>query len=80
MPTNQNKRESQIVKLMNKDSINVVIVKNKAYWVHENVFYCSRVLKDGTIDTDNAKPVDVFSMSKKQAEGLLKILDSLSEK
>lgn len=69
-----------MTKLINKNSIDVVIVQNKAYWVHENVFYCARVLKDGTIDTNNAKPVDVFALSKKQAEGLLQILDSLSEK
>lgn len=66
-------------KMLNKNSINVAIVNNKAYWVHNNVFYCTGILEDGTIDTDNAKPIDVFSMSKKQTKELLSILDSIKE-
>ena len=74
---NQNKT-SQIQKLLDKQSVNVAIVNNKAYWVFENTFYMANV-SDGQIDTENAIPVDVFSASKKEAVDLLKILDSLKE-
>ena len=74
---NNNKKISQMNKLLNKNSINVAIVDSNAYWVHDNVFYSTKVLDSGEIDTDNAKPVDVFSSSKKQLKFLLKIIDSL---
>lgn len=74
---NQNKT-SQIQKLLDKQSVNVAIVNNKAYWVFENTFYMANV-SNGQIDTENAIPVDVFSASKKEAVDLLKILDSLKE-
>lgn len=70
---------SQMQKLIDKKSINVAIVDNKAYWVNNNVFYVAPIREDGLIDTDNAEPVDVFSVSKKQTKALLQILDSLKE-
>jgi len=66
--------------IFDKNSISVAIVENKAYWVHENIFYCANINNFGKIDTDNAKPIDVFSLSKKETKQLLTILDSLSEK
>jgi hypothetical protein len=75
-----NKRQSQIEKLIDKQSVNVAIVNDKAYWVYNNTFYSASIKNDGEIDTDNAIPVDVFSASKKEAVNLLKILDSLKEK
>lgn len=76
----QNKRQSQIEKIIDKQSVNVAIVDNKAYWVYNNTFYSADVNINGQIDADNAIPVDVFSASKKEASKLLKILDSLKEK
>lgn len=66
-------------KLFKKDLINIAIVDKKAYWVHDNTFYVAEVDDNGRIDTDNAQPIDVFSLSKKQAANLLKILDSLKD-
>jgi hypothetical protein len=71
---------SQIGKIIDKQSVSVAIVNNKAYWVFDNTFYSASIKTDGEIDTDNALPVDVFSASKKEAVSLLKILDSLKEK
>jgi uncharacterized protein YaiL (DUF2058 family) len=76
---NKNK-ESQMQQLLGKNSISVAIVENKAYWVHNNTVYRADIDTLGEIDTDNAKPIDVFSLSKKETKELLKILDSLSEK
>lgn len=73
-------KKSQIQQLIDKQSVNVAIVNDKAYWVYDNTFYSANINVDGQIDTDNALPVDVFSASKKEAVNLLKILDSLKEK
>ncbi len=67
-------------KILDITSVSVAIVNNKAYWVHNNIFYSASIDSSGEIDTDNAKPVDPFSMSEKETKKLLKILDSLSEK
>jgi hypothetical protein len=75
----KNKR-SQMEQIFDKNSISVAIVENKAYWVHNNTIYRADIDTLGEIDTDNAKPIDVFSLSKKETKQLLKILDSLSEK
>ena len=79
-PKNKNKGKSQMKNLIDKDSVNVAILNNKAYWVHNNTFYTAVIMENGEIDADNASPVDVFTASKKEAKNLLKILDSLKEK
>ena len=66
-------------KIFSSQSINVAIVNNNAYWVHENIFYVANIDQDGRIETENAEPVDVFSLSEKETKNLLKILDSLKE-
>lgn len=75
-----NKKKSQMEQIIDRQSVSVAVVNNKAYWVFDNTFYSANIKTDGEIDTDNALPVDVFSVSKKEAVNLLKILDSLKEK
>ena len=58
----------------------IAIVDKNAYWVHNNTFYVAEINDLGEIDTDNAKKIDVFSLSNKEAKNLLKILDSLTER
>lgn len=55
----------------------VAIVEDKAYWVHDNVFYETDVV-DGEIVRENAKQVDAFSLSSKQFSYLLDILDNIT--
>ncbi len=74
------KERSQMYKLLNKNSINVAIVNKNAYWVHNNTFYVAKVDEFGEVDTDNAKQIDVFSLSNRETKNLLKILDSLKER
>ena len=56
---------------------NFAIVKDKAYWIKNNTVYESMLRKDGSIDIKNAKTIDVFSMSEKEMNSLLRIIDTL---
>lgn len=67
-------------KLLEVDSVSVAVVNNKAYWVVDNTFYTAAIDKIGEIDTDNAKVIDVFSLSEPEMKNLLKILDSIKER
>ena len=69
--------ETQSTKLRKNNTVTVAIVGEKAYWVHDNTFYESDVV-DGHIDRDSARPIDAFSMSKKEFNDLLDILDNIS--
>jgi hypothetical protein len=73
---NENSPKSQLERIRKKNIIRVAIVAKKAYWVHENVFYVADVV-DGEINNDAAKPIDAQSLSKKELDKLLYILDSL---
>ena len=60
-----------------KEVIRVAVVKDRAYWVHDNVFYESDVTPEPDFST--ARPVDTMSMRPKQLNELLVILDELEE-
>lgn len=72
-----NDNANQTQKHLAKLKTNFAIFKDKAYWIKNNKVYESMLKPDGTIDTKNAKVVDVFSMSDKEMKSLLKIIDSL---
>lgn len=57
--------------------IRVAVYDDKAYWVHDNVFYESDTVREPDFTT--ARPVDTMSMSGKQINKLLSILDELKE-
>jgi hypothetical protein len=73
---NENSPKSQLDRIRKKNIIRVAIIQKKAYWVHQNVFYVADVI-DGEIDNDAAKPIDAHTLSQKQLDKLLSILDSL---
>lgn len=75
--SSQKMKETQSTKMRKNNTVTVAIVGNKAYWVHDNTFYESDIV-DGEIDRDSARPVDAFSMSKREFESLLDILDNIS--
>jgi hypothetical protein len=58
--------------------IRVAVYDEKAYWVYENVFYESDVTREPDFTT--ARPIDTMSMSPKQLNKLLNILDELENK
>jgi hypothetical protein len=69
---------TQLDKIRKKHIIKVAIVKDDVYWVHENVFYKSKII-DGYIDDVNAEPIDAHSLKPSELSHLLDILDGLSD-
>lgn len=57
------------------DLVRVAVYEEKAYWVHDNVFYESEVVREPDFTT--ARPIDTMSLSPKQLNELLTILDEI---
>jgi hypothetical protein len=68
--------DSQLEQIRKKNIIKVAIIGSKAYWVHDNTFFESSIV-DGYIDNEGAKPIDAHTLSTKEFEKLLKVLDNL---
>jgi hypothetical protein len=74
--TNNDKPLSQLTKRKERDMIKVIVMGNLAYWVSENIFYVAEAI-DGEVIPQTAQPVDTNSMSRKDLDQMLFILDSL---
>jgi hypothetical protein len=74
--TNNEKPPSQLTKRKERDMIKVIVMENLAYWVSENIFYVAEAV-DGEVIPQTAQPVDTNSMSRKDLDKMLFILDSL---
>jgi hypothetical protein len=74
--TNNQKRPSQLTKRKEKDMIKVIVMENQAYWVSDNTFYVAKAF-EGEVLPDTAEPVDIESMSRKDIDKMLFILDNL---
>ncbi len=61
-----------------KNMLRVVIEKDRAYWILNNVFYTADAI-NGRVDENTAKPLDVENMSKKELDKMLSILDDLKQ-
>jgi len=73
---NKEKIESQSVKHAANTMIKIIVIDSKAYWVKDNVFY-SADTDNGDIVSPTAEPVDISTMSKKDIDKMLFILDNL---
>jgi len=73
---NNDKPISQLTKRKERDMIKVIVMGNLAYWVSENIFYVAEAI-DGEVIPQTAEPVDTNSMSRKDLDKMLFILDSL---
>jgi hypothetical protein len=73
---NNEKNPSQLTKRKEKDMIKVIVMGNLAYWVSENIFYVAEAV-DGEVVPETAEPVDTNSMSRRDLDKMLFILDSL---
>jgi hypothetical protein len=73
---NNEKHYSQLTKRKEKDMIKVIVMGNLAYWVSENIFYVAEAV-DGEVVPETAEPVDTNSMSRRDLDKMLFILDSL---
>jgi hypothetical protein len=69
---------TQSQKHVQKNMLKVVIEKDKAYWILDNVFYTANAI-NGRIDEDTAKPLDIENMSTKELDNMLSILDDLKQ-
>jgi len=69
---------TQSEKHVQKNMLKVVIEKDKAYWILDNVFYTANAI-NGRIDEDTAKPLDIENMSTKELDNMLSILDDLKQ-
>jgi hypothetical protein len=58
--------------------VKILIVRNKAYWIKDNVFYVANVV-DNDVDKSSAKEVDIMAMDKVQLEEAMFIIDKLKE-
>jgi hypothetical protein len=56
----------------------IIIVKNKAYWIKDNMFYVANVV-DGEVEKQSAQEVDTMSMSKVELEEIMFIVEKLRE-
>jgi hypothetical protein len=69
--------DSQLEQFRKEYTVKVAIIGDKAYWVHNNVFYETDVV-DGEIDKTSSKPIDADTLSTKQVRMLMDVLDSIS--
>lgn len=58
-----------------KETVRVAVYDEKAYWVYDNVFYQAEVTREPDFST--AEPIDTMSLSTKELNQLMVILDEL---
>lgn len=58
-----------------KEVVRVAVYEDKAYWVYDNVFYESEITREPDFST--AQAVDTMSLSPKELNKLMAILDEL---
>ena len=73
------KPDTQISKHDAKNTVYVIVIDHKAYWVSENVFYTADAT-EGNVNPATAQPIDTNNMSKKDINKMLFILDSLKNR
>jgi len=76
--TKQVNKKTQIDKMLEKNSVNVMIVDDQAYWVFQNVFYTADFI-NGDVDQTTTRPIDTSNMSKSDINKMLFILDKLGD-
>jgi hypothetical protein len=74
----KNNKISQLTKHKKRDTIRVVILGNKAYWVSDNIFYIANAV-NGKVLPETSKPVDIENMPKQELDKMLSILDTLRD-
>jgi len=70
------KPPSQLTKRRERDMIRVIVMGDLAYWVSDNIFYVAEAI-NGEVIPQTAEPVDTNSMSRRDLDKMLFILDSL---
>jgi hypothetical protein len=68
--------KTQVSKLIEQNSVNVVVIENKAYWTLNNKFYVADVGELG-VEHQTAQEVDTYNMKNEELDKMLFILDNL---
>lgn len=71
-------KKTQMDEMLEKNSVNVMIMDDKAYWVFKNVFYTADFV-NGDVDPETTRPIDASNMSKEDVNKMLFILDKLGD-
>jgi len=72
-------KNTQSIKRLKENIIDVLVTEDSAYWIHKNVFYKANV-DDGHVDRSTASPVNTEDMSEEELKKMLKILDKLTDR
>ena len=70
--------DRQSVKYLSNVYMKIMIVKDKAYWIKDNIFYVADVI-DGQVNKENARAVDTMAMSKVELDEMIFIVEKLRE-
>jgi hypothetical protein len=70
------RQQSQSLTHIEKNTVKVIFIEDKAYWVNNNIFYCADAI-GGNVNIDTTEPIDTNNMSKKDIDKMLFILDNL---
>lgn len=70
--------ESQGTKHYDSNHTEVLIMKDKAYWIKDNGLHTAPISDEGNIDKDNAIRVDTMSMNKVQLDEVMLIVEELT--
>lgn len=62
---------------LERETVRVAVYDEKAYWVYDNVFYQAEVTREPDFST--AEPVDTMSLSSKELNELMSVLDELQQ-
>lgn len=73
-----NSNVSQMSNLIEKSSIKAMIIEDRAYWVLDNTFYVADA-KNGNVNPETTRPVEIENVSKHELDKLLFILDKLKD-
>jgi hypothetical protein len=74
----KNNKKTQMDEMLEKNSVKVIVLDDKAYWVFKNAFYTADFV-DGDVDPETTTAIDTSDMSKKDIEKMLFILDKLGD-
>ena len=71
-------RPRQSSDFLNRQYVKVVVLEDRAYWIHQNQLYTAHY-EDGEVDRMSAEQVDTFSMSPSELEKTKYVVDKLTE-
>lgn len=82
LPTNKELRNTRINSQSSKhtkdNTMRVLFVSDKAYWIKNNVFYTADLV-NGIVDEESTKKVDIMGMNDVQLKEMSFIVDKLTE-